>query len=265
MCSLYLDAIARARRTTAARAHDVNRPPARWRRRSTSPATHGPVGRSFERPRAVPVAPGGTRHRRAVLDRQTSSTSRISRLSRTSSPKRSASDAGSAATAVSLTVPMLRESVAIGVIARRRDEVVGPSPTSRSRCSRPSPTRPSSPSRTCGCSRSCRSGTETLDRGPRTADGDERDPAVISASPTDVQPVFDAIVRERGPTLRGYASARLPIRRRADALRRRRYSSVSSAERDERVARTRARRSRNSVTAPSDARRERSYMSLTSE
>ena len=43
----------------------------------------------------------------------------------------------------------------------RRDATRGPgrSPTSRSRCSRPSPTRPSSPSRTCGCSRSSRRAT----------------------------------------------------------------------------------------------------------
>ena len=42
---------------------------------------------------------------------------------------------------------------AISVADRRRP---GRSPTTRSRCSRPSPTRRSSPSRTCGCSRSWR-------------------------------------------------------------------------------------------------------------
>ena len=40
----------------------------------------------------------------------------------------------------------------------------GRSPTSRSRCWRPSPTRPSSPSRTPGCSRSCRRGRRELTR-----------------------------------------------------------------------------------------------------
>ena len=77
--------------------------------------------------------------------------------------------------------------------ARRR----GPSPRRRSRSSRPSPTKPSSRSRTCGCSRSCRRATAS-DRGAGTADGDERDPAASSvSSPTDVQPVLDAIVEKR--------------------------------------------------------------------
>ncbi len=51
------------------------------------------------------------------------------------------------------------------------------SPTSRSRCSRPSPTRRSSPSRTCGCSPSSQATQPRADRGPGAADGDRRDPA----------------------------------------------------------------------------------------
>ena len=60
-----------------------------------------------------------------------------------------------------LAVPLLREESAIGAIAvgRRRTRAV--LRTTRSRCSRPSPTRRSSPSRTCGCSRNWR-------RGPRS-------------------------------------------------------------------------------------------------
>ena len=50
----------------------------------------------------------------------------------------------------------------------------GPSPTSRSSSSRPSPTRPSSPSRTCGCSRSCearnRDLTEALEQQTATSE-----------------------------------------------------------------------------------------------
>ena len=69
--------------------------------------------------------------------------------------------------------------------ARRRRPIgaitVGPSgarpfPEARSRFCRPSPTRPSSPSRTCACSTS--SSTQPRPhRGPRAADGDQRHPA----------------------------------------------------------------------------------------
>ena len=99
---------------------------------------------------------------------------------------------GSAATA-----PSRRPDAARGRADRRRSSSAaprsGPSPTSRSSSSRPSPTRRSSPSRTCGCSRSWRPATPTSPRPSSSRRRPARSCASSRSSPTDVQPVFDAI------------------------------------------------------------------------
>ena len=59
-----------------------------------------------------------------------------------------------------LVVPLVRDGLALGAIGIRRTEV-RPFTSNRSRCCRPSPTRRSSPSRTCGCSRSWRPAIES--------------------------------------------------------------------------------------------------------
>ena len=69
-----------------------------------------------------------------------------------------------------------------------------PSPKSKSRFSKPSPTKPSSPSRTCACSRRFRSATQNCARRSSIRQQLSEVLGIISRSPTDVQPVLDAIV-----------------------------------------------------------------------
>ena len=69
-----------------------------------------------------------------------------------------------------LIVPMLKEDVLVGAIAIYRQEVRR-SPKSRSSWSRTSPRRPSSPSRTRGCSTSCAKSLAAADRDLRGAQG----------------------------------------------------------------------------------------------
>ena len=120
----------------------------------------------------------------------------------------------------SLAVPLLRD----GRVARC-DRSSGArcrpgSPTSRSRSSRPSPTRRSSPSRTCACSTSWRRATADLTEALAQQTATGGDPRASSAgAPTDVQPVFDTIVRNAGAACAGACRCRrVPLRRRADHL-----------------------------------------------
>ena len=95
--------------------------------------------------------------------------------------------------AASLACPLLRDGSPIGAIARRSARSLDRSPTSRSPCSRPSPTRRSSRSRTCGCSRSWRRATATSPRRLSSRPRRATSCSVISQSQTNVQPVFDTI------------------------------------------------------------------------
>ena len=117
-------------------------------------------------------------------------------------------------------VPMLRDGVPIGVDRRRPRGGADRSPTVRSRSSRPSPTRPSSPSRTSACSRSSRPQPRPH-RDPRAADGDGRDPA-RHLELADRRPARLRHDRRRAPSGCATRSSarRLPLRRRPAPLRR---------------------------------------------
>ena len=71
-----------------------------------------------------------------------------------------------------LATPMLREGTPIGVIIIRRRKSVR-FRKNKSLCSRLSPIRRSSPSRTCGCSKSCKT-QRRIARGARAPDCDVR-------------------------------------------------------------------------------------------
>ena len=93
-----------------------------------------------------------------------------------------------------LCVPLMHAGQAIGTIFIRRNRC-GRSASARSRCSRPSPTRPSSPSRTRGCSRRCRRGRDELTEVAAAADRDRRGAQASSAARRSIsKPCFDTLV-----------------------------------------------------------------------
>ena len=63
-----------------------------------------------------------------------------------------------------LAAPLLREGTALGYILIRRYRSPDRSQPIRSRCSKPLPIRRSSPSRTCDCSKNCKSATQNCGR-----------------------------------------------------------------------------------------------------
>ena len=73
-----------------------------------------------------------------------------------------------------LGVPLLRRAPLSGRSSLQRTEVQAIHAKSRSSWWRPSPTRPSSPSRTRGCSRRCRRARRELTEVARAPDGDRR-------------------------------------------------------------------------------------------
>ena len=91
-----------------------------------------------------------------------------------------------------LGAPLLREGVAIGVITSRRMEV-RPFSEKQIALLKTFASKRSSPSRTSGCSKKSRSATRNCAR-PEHQTATSEVLGIISRSPTDVQPVLDAIV-----------------------------------------------------------------------
>ena len=93
-----------------------------------------------------------------------------------------------------LTMPMLREGTPVGVINIRRQRRLRPFSEKHVALLKPLPLKLSSPSRMSGCSRKFRSATRNCARRWSIKRRLPRCSSIISRSPTDVQPVLDAIV-----------------------------------------------------------------------
>ena len=90
-------------------------------------------------------------------------------------------------------VPMLKDDDLVGAIVIYRQEV-GRSPKSRSSWCRTSPPRPSSPSRTRGCSTSCASAPTISPRRWSSRPRRRRCSRSSAARPANLQPVFQAML-----------------------------------------------------------------------
>ena len=96
-----------------------------------------------------------------------------------------------------LSIPLLREDEAIGVIVILCVTEVGPFTEKQIELVKPSPIKPSSPSRTCAYSRNCRFVTATSPRPWNSRRRRAKCLKVISRSTFDLQPVLDPD-RKRG-------------------------------------------------------------------
>ena len=92
-----------------------------------------------------------------------------------------------------LATPLLREGVPIGAFSFA-DWKFGRFLISKSHCSKPSPTRLSLRSRTCGCLKNSKYATEISPKPSSRRQQRARWLRVIASSPTDLQPVLDTVI-----------------------------------------------------------------------